>query len=162
AARLTPEERARSSSDIPRPLRLCRRFSATRRPRSAAPTSSPGPARGRLGLRAATASSILADARLTKWNLCFDCPLGPRPQRRPRRVRAVASTGSRRYSEVGLMSKQVFLPKFSDTRDIDEFVGKLEAFERGELNPEQFRAFRLLRGVYGQRQMDVQMFRIKI
>jgi len=26
------------------------------------------------------------------------------------------------------MSNQVFLPKFSDTRDIDEFVGKLEAF----------------------------------
>lgn len=60
------------------------------------------------------------------------------------------------------MSKQVFLPKFSDKRDIDEFVGKLEAFERGELNAEQFRSFRLLRGVYGQRQSDVQMFRIKI
>lgn len=60
------------------------------------------------------------------------------------------------------MSKQVFLPKFADPRDIDEFVGKLEAFEKGELNPEQFRSFRLLRGVYGQRQMDVQMFRIKI
>jgi sulfite reductase (ferredoxin) len=60
------------------------------------------------------------------------------------------------------MSQQVFLPKFSDTRDIDEFVGKLEAFERGELNPDQFRSFRLLRGVYGQRQTDVQMFRIKI
>src|SRR5208337_2888715 len=61
-----------------------------------------------------------------------------------------------------VMTKQVFLPKFSDQRDIDEFVGKLEAFERGELNAEQFRAFRLLRGVYGQRQSDVQMFRIKI
>jgi sulfite reductase (ferredoxin) len=60
------------------------------------------------------------------------------------------------------MSKQVFLPKFSDKRDIEEFVGKLEAFERGELNTEQFRSFRLLRGVYGQRQADVQMFRIKI
>jgi sulfite reductase (NADPH) hemoprotein beta-component len=60
------------------------------------------------------------------------------------------------------MTKQVFLPKFSDKKDIDEFVDKLAAFERGELDPEQFRAFRLLRGVYGQRQMDVQMFRIKI
>jgi sulfite reductase (ferredoxin) len=60
------------------------------------------------------------------------------------------------------MSNQVFLPKFSDPRDIDEFVGKLEAFEKGEMNPEQFRSFRLLRGVYGQRQTDVQMFRIKI
>jgi sulfite reductase beta subunit-like hemoprotein len=56
----------------------------------------------------------------------------------------------------------VYLPKFSDKRDIDEFVQKLEAFERGELNADQFRAFRLLRGVYGQRQSDVQMFRIKI
>ncbi|MDP9035581.1 MAG: nitrite/sulfite reductase [Myxococcota bacterium] len=59
-------------------------------------------------------------------------------------------------------SNTVFLPKFSDKRDIAEFVEKLEAFERGEINSEQFRAFRLLRGVYGQRQSDVQMFRIKI
>jgi len=60
------------------------------------------------------------------------------------------------------MTRQVFLPKFSDKGDIDEFVGKLEAFEAGEINAEQFRTFRLLRGVYGQRQSDVQMFRIKI
>src|SRR5580704_19042939 len=60
------------------------------------------------------------------------------------------------------MTRQAFLPKFSDKRDIDEFVQKLEAFERGEINAEQFRSFRLLRGVYGQRQSDVQMFRIKI
>ena len=60
------------------------------------------------------------------------------------------------------MSEQPFLPKFSDPRDIDEFVEKLESFERGEINAEQFRMFRLLRGVYGQRQQDVQMFRIKI
>ena len=60
------------------------------------------------------------------------------------------------------MTKQVFLPKFSDKKDIDEFVAKLSAFERGEIDSEQFRAFRLLRGVYGQRQTDVQMFRIKI
>jgi sulfite reductase (NADPH) hemoprotein beta-component len=60
------------------------------------------------------------------------------------------------------MSDQPFLPKFSNPKDIDEFVEKLEAFERGEINAEQFRMFRLLRGVYGQRQQDVQMFRIKI
>jgi sulfite reductase (ferredoxin) len=60
------------------------------------------------------------------------------------------------------MTRQAFLPKFSDKRDIDEFVEKLEAFERGEINAEQFRSFRLLRGVYGQRQSDVQMIRIKI
>ena len=60
------------------------------------------------------------------------------------------------------MTKQVTLPKFSDKKDIEEFVEKLEAFERGELTVDQFRAFRLLRGVYGQRQPDVQMFRVKI
>jgi sulfite reductase beta subunit-like hemoprotein len=54
------------------------------------------------------------------------------------------------------------LPKFSDPRDIDEFVGMLEKYERGELTAEQFRAFRLLRGVYGQRQDGFQMLRVKI
>jgi sulfite reductase beta subunit-like hemoprotein len=60
------------------------------------------------------------------------------------------------------MTRQVFLPKFSDKRDIEEFVEKLEAFEKGELSADAFRTFRLLRGVYGQRQSDVQMLRIKI
>jgi len=54
------------------------------------------------------------------------------------------------------------LPKFSDPKDIDSFVETLEKFERGEIGPEQFRAFRLLRGVYGQRQEGLQMFRVKI
>src|SRR5678815_4502080 len=56
----------------------------------------------------------------------------------------------------------VSLPRFSDPRDIDEFVTKLEAFERGELGPDEFRAFRLVRGVYGQRQEGTQMLRVKI
>ncbi len=60
------------------------------------------------------------------------------------------------------MTRQVFLPKFSDKRDITEFVEKLDAFERGDLSADQFRSFRLLRGVYGQRQSDVQMIRVKI
>jgi sulfite reductase (ferredoxin) len=60
------------------------------------------------------------------------------------------------------MTRQVYLPKFSDKRDIEEFVQKLDAFERGELTADQFRTFRLLRGVYGQRQSDVQMIRVKI
>jgi sulfite reductase (ferredoxin) len=60
------------------------------------------------------------------------------------------------------MTEQVFLPKFSDKKDIEDFVVKLQAFESGEITSDQFRAFRLLRGVYGQRQADVQMFRIKI
>jgi sulfite reductase beta subunit-like hemoprotein len=60
------------------------------------------------------------------------------------------------------MARQIFLPRFSDPKDIDEFVEKLEAFERGEITSDQFRAFRLLRGVYGQRQEGTQMLRVKI
>ncbi|MGA2451482.1 MAG: nitrite/sulfite reductase [Polyangiaceae bacterium] len=60
------------------------------------------------------------------------------------------------------MNRPVHLPKFSDKRDIVEFVDVLASFERGEIGPDEFRAFRLLRGVYGQRQADAQMLRIKI
>jgi sulfite reductase (NADPH) hemoprotein beta-component len=51
---------------------------------------------------------------------------------------------------------------FADDRDIDEFVDKLEKYERGELSADDWRRFRLLRGTYGQRQDDVHMLRIKI
>ena len=52
---------------------------------------------------------------------------------------------------------------FADTDDIDEFVRKLDQFERGEISPEEWRRFRLLRGTYGQRQdADAQMLRVKI
>src|SRR3954470_22426071 len=53
------------------------------------------------------------------------------------------------------------LPRFSDPKDVTEFVAKLEAFERGELGADEFRAFRLVRGIYGQRQEGSQMVRIK-
>lgn len=55
-----------------------------------------------------------------------------------------------------------YLPRFSDPADITEFVATLERFERGELSAEDFRRYRLTRGVYGQRQTDVQMLRVKI
>jgi len=52
---------------------------------------------------------------------------------------------------------------FADAQEIDEFVRTLESYERGELSPDQWRAFRLVRGTYGQRQTgDVQMLRVKI
>jgi len=52
---------------------------------------------------------------------------------------------------------------FADVNDIDEFVSTLEKYERGELTPDQWRAFRLVRGTYGQRQAeDAQMLRVKI
>ena len=47
--------------------------------------------------------------------------------------------------------------------DIDEFVSVLEKYERGEMTPDQWRAFRLVRGTYGQRQAeDAQMLRVKV
>ncbi len=52
---------------------------------------------------------------------------------------------------------------FASVADIDEFVATLERYERGELTPDQWRAFRLVRGTYGQRQTaDAQMLRIKV
>ncbi len=52
---------------------------------------------------------------------------------------------------------------FANTADIDEFVVMLDRFERGDITPEEWRRFRLLRGTYGQRQdADAQMLRVKI
>jgi len=52
---------------------------------------------------------------------------------------------------------------FASQADIDEFVTTLERYERGELTPDQWRTFRLVRGTYGQRQADdAQMLRVKI
>src|SRR5262245_60449338 len=52
---------------------------------------------------------------------------------------------------------------FAKESEIDEFVQTLERFERGELTPDQWRAYRLVRGTYGQRQAeDAQMLRVKI
>src|SRR6187397_531709 len=52
---------------------------------------------------------------------------------------------------------------FASVADIDEFVATLEKYERGELTPDQWRAFRLVRGTYGQRQAaDAQMLRVKV
>jgi sulfite reductase (NADPH) hemoprotein beta-component len=52
---------------------------------------------------------------------------------------------------------------FADVHDIDQFVEMLDRFERGDITPDQWRQFRLLRGTYGQRQAeDAQMLRVKI
>ncbi|HXB55149.1 MAG TPA: nitrite/sulfite reductase [Vicinamibacteria bacterium] len=52
---------------------------------------------------------------------------------------------------------------FASSADIEEFVATLERFEAGEMTPDQWRAFRLVRGTYGQRQTaDAQMLRVKI
>ena len=52
---------------------------------------------------------------------------------------------------------------FASEADIDEFARVLGQFERGEITPDQWRVFRLVRGTYGQRQTDdAQMIRVKI
>ena len=51
---------------------------------------------------------------------------------------------------------------FASEHDIDEFVDMLGKYERGDISPEEWRRFRLVRGTYGQRQDNVQMLRIKI
>jgi sulfite reductase (NADPH) hemoprotein beta-component len=53
-------------------------------------------------------------------------------------------------------------PGFATKADVDEFVDVLEKYERGEIDTDRFREFRLTRGVYGQRQSEKHMIRVKI
>ena len=46
--------------------------------------------------------------------------------------------------------------------EIDEFERQVKRFQAGEWNPNDFMAFRLRQGVYGQRQADEQMLRVKV
>ena len=46
--------------------------------------------------------------------------------------------------------------------DIEELKEKITRFHNGQIDEERFKAYRLTRGVYGQRQLGVQMFRTKI
>ena len=47
-------------------------------------------------------------------------------------------------------------------REIEIFEGEVQRLLREEITADQFKAFRLQHGVYGQRQPGVQMFRVKI
>jgi sulfite reductase beta subunit-like hemoprotein len=52
---------------------------------------------------------------------------------------------------------------FADPAEIDRFVETLERFERGEIDAQSWRAYRLVAGTYGQRQEgDLSMLRAKI
>ncbi|HLA76588.1 MAG TPA: nitrite/sulfite reductase, partial [Vicinamibacteria bacterium] len=51
---------------------------------------------------------------------------------------------------------------FADQAEVDDFVRTLARFERAEITADQWRAYRLVRGIYGQRQEGVQMVRCKI
>jgi len=56
----------------------------------------------------------------------------------------------------------ITLIKEEDQVDITELKAKIGAFKEGKIDEDRFKLYRLTRGVYGQRQLDVQMFRIKI
>jgi len=51
---------------------------------------------------------------------------------------------------------------FSSEQDLDQFIAMLGRFESGEVSADDWRVFRLVNGVYGQRQDDVHMIRTKI
>jgi sulfite reductase (ferredoxin) len=59
------------------------------------------------------------------------------------------------------MADNVIISKAAES-DIKELQDKIGEFLTGQTNDEKFRAFRLVRGVYGQRQQGVQMIRIKL
>lgn len=46
--------------------------------------------------------------------------------------------------------------------DIHELTDKINRFHEGKIDEDKFKSYRLTRGVYGQRQLGVQMFRTKI
>jgi sulfite reductase beta subunit-like hemoprotein len=50
----------------------------------------------------------------------------------------------------------------SDLEEIDRFEEAIASFGRGEIDPDRFTAIRLQQGVYGQRQPEVNMLRIKV
>ena len=54
----------------------------------------------------------------------------------------------------------VIIPVLSE--EIDHFDNETRRFRSGDLNAAEFRAFRLRQGVYGQRQPDNQMMRVKV
>jgi sulfite reductase (NADPH) hemoprotein beta-component len=51
---------------------------------------------------------------------------------------------------------------YADSAEIDAFLETLGRFERGELDAEGWRAYRVVRGAYSQRQDGVHMLRIKL
>ncbi len=53
-------------------------------------------------------------------------------------------------------------PGFAEPEDVDAFVDMLERFESGDITPDEWRAFRLINGTYGQRQEGVFMIRVKV
>ncbi len=53
-------------------------------------------------------------------------------------------------------------PSWADDEEVDTFDRFVQDFWAGRVNPDDFKRFRLQHGVYGQRQPDVHMVRVKI
>ncbi len=53
-------------------------------------------------------------------------------------------------------------PALADNDEIDRYEQSLQRFRQGELDEEYFTAVRLQHGIYGQRQNDVNMIRVKL
>ncbi|MEL6123525.1 MAG: nitrite/sulfite reductase [Bacteroidota bacterium] len=62
------------------------------------------------------------------------------------------------------MNTQTTLTTISadDQTDINELTRRISDYKSGKEDEERFKLYRLTRGVYGQRQLGVQMFRIKL
>ncbi len=56
----------------------------------------------------------------------------------------------------------VFDNRYANLADVDEFILRTQDYAAGLLPADEYRAYRLTRGVYGQRQDDVFMLRIKM
>jgi len=57
------------------------------------------------------------------------------------------------------ISKQVDAAAKEDIRELES---RIDAFHSGSIPEDRFKAYRLTRGVYGQRQQGVHMFRTKL
>ena len=55
-----------------------------------------------------------------------------------------------------------FNNRYANLADVDEFILRTEDYAAGRLAADEYRAYRLTRGVYGQRQDDVFMLRVKM
>ena len=60
------------------------------------------------------------------------------------------------------LEQEISLKEAIVEKDVLELGRKIEQFKNGSLHEDKFRALRLARGVYGQRQQGVQMIRIKL
>src|SRR6266508_2443360 len=87
------------------------------------------------------------------------CPERRGLPRRPRGPPGPRLTGADMPPESPLRSPPRARPSFADAREVDDFVETLRRFERGDLDAEAWRAYRVVRGASPQRQPGANMLR---